>query len=223
MKNEFALGKLRPAKGWKKEYHRRHAESNDHARFAPQATAISRTACAVFKTPRLFASERETIGLLFNIYFLTTNGLSMIKGAPLHSLVDFQFLFQEQQEDLVSIDVDVEEQPSTAADGELHNPLSKTHRSTYSTWEFVHALNAVTETGDVGDLQNARYFSLLLDESNDIVCGKNLLIYYQFLDVDRKKVELKFMKLVALQECDADSIFKSVVKYFDDVNVHLTT
>jgi len=88
----------------------------------------------------------------------------------------------------------------------LHNPLSKTHWSTYSTWELVHALNAVTETGDVGDLQSTRYFSLLLDESNDIACGKNLLIYCQFLDVDRKKVELKFTKLVVLQKCDANSI-----------------
>jgi len=103
----------------------------------------------------------------------------------------------------------------------LHNPLSKTHWSTYSAWEFVNALNAVTETGDVGDLQNARYFSLLLDKSNDIACGKNLLIHRQFLDVDRKKVELEFMKLVALQECDADSKFKSVVKYFDDINILL--
>jgi len=94
-------GKLRPAKGWKKEYLRRHTESNDHARFPPQATVISRTACAVFETPRLLASERETIGLLFNIHFLTTNGLFMNKGAPLHSLVDFPFSFQERQEDLL--------------------------------------------------------------------------------------------------------------------------
>ena len=74
----------------------------------------------------------------------------------------------------------------------------------------MHALNAVTEAQDVG---KARYFSLLLDESDDITCAKNLMIYCQFLNAYRKKIELKFMKLLALQECDAMSIFASVVKY----------
>ena len=87
--------------------------------------------------------------------------------------------------------------------------LSKTHRSTYSTWEFVHALNAVTESEDVAKLQKARYFSLLLDESNDISCAKNLMVYCQFL------------KLLALKECDADSIFKSVAEYFHEIDVSM--
>ena len=214
MTNDFALGKVKPAKGWKKEYLRRHAESKDHSKFAPQATAIARTAAEVFKAPKLLTSERETIGLLFNIHFLTTNGLSMNKGAPLHGLIDFHFSFQED----LPIEIDLDEHPTVSGS---QNKLSKTHRSSYSTWEFVHALNAVTEAEDVGNLQKARCFSLLLDKSNDITCAKNLLIYCQFLDVDRKKVELKFMKLVALQECNAESIFKSVVKYFDEIKVSL--
>ena len=168
-----------PLNGWKKEYLRRHAESNDHSRFAAQATAIAKTASSMFKAPKLLASERETMGLLFNVHFLTTNGLSMNKGAPLHALLNFHFSFHEDQ---TPIEVDLEEQSSlstcTAASGSQFQ-LSKTHRSTYSTWEFVYALNAVTEAEDVENLQKARYFSLLLDESNDITCAKNLMIYCQ--------------------------------------------
>ena len=48
-------------------------------------------------------------------------------------------------------------------------------------------LNAVTEAQDVGDLHTARYFSLILDEPNDIRYAKNLLVYCQFLDVNKKK------------------------------------
>ena len=224
MKNDFAIGKLRPAKGWKKEYLRRHAESRDHSRFAVQAIAIAKTAGSVFKMPKLLSSERETMGLLFNVHFLTTNGLSMNKGAPLHALFDFHLSFHKDQyqQTPIEVDLELEEQSSLSiATSSSQFQLSRSHRSIYSTWEFVHALNAVTEAQDVGNLQKARYFSLLLDESNDITCAKNLMIYCQFLNAYRKKIELKFMKLLALQECDAMSIFTSVVKYFEEIQVSM--
>ena len=164
------------------------------------------------------------MGLLFNVHFLTTNGLSMNKGAPLHALFDFHLSFHKDQYQQTPIEVDLglEEQSSLSiATSSSQFQLSRSHRSTYSTWEFVHALNAVTEAQDVGNLQKARYFSLLLDESNDITCAKNLMIYCQFLNAYRKKIELKFMKLLALQECDAMSIFTSVVKYFEEIQVSM--
>ena len=109
---DVAIGKLRPAKGWKKEYLRRHAESSNHSRFAVQAIAIVKTASFVFKAPKLLASERETMGLLFNMHFLTSNGLSMNKGAPLHALFDFHLSFHEDQYQQTPIEVDLEEQSS---------------------------------------------------------------------------------------------------------------
>ena len=117
------------------------------------------------------------MGLLFNIHFLTTNGISMNKRAPLHVLMDFHLWFQEGQFNQIPIEIDLE----------------------------VH-------------LQKARYFSLLLDESSDITCQ---FVNCQFLDADKKKVELKFMKLVVLQECDTESTFRSVVKYFDEIQISL--
>ena len=183
MKNDFAIGKLRPVKGWKKEYLRRHAETSDHSRFTVQALAIAKTASSVFKTPKLLSSERETMGLLFNVHFLTTNELSINKGSPLHALFDFHLSFHKDQYQQTPIEVDPvpEERLSPCiASSSSQFQLSKSHRSTYSTWEFVHALNTVTEAQDVGNLQKARYFSLLLDKSNDITCVKNLMIYCQF-------------------------------------------
>lgn len=46
------------------------------------------------------------------------------------------------------------------------------------------------------------------------------MIYCQFVNAD-KKIVLKFIKLVALHEYDAKSIFTSVLKYFDDIQVSL--
>ena len=94
MKSDFAIGKVPPMKEWKKEYLRCQADSSNHWRFALQATAIAKSATSLFKAPRL-ASEKETSGLLFNIHFLTTNGLSMNKRAPLHTLADFHMFLMK--------------------------------------------------------------------------------------------------------------------------------
>ena len=78
----------------------------------------------------------------------------------------------------------------------------------------MHALNSVVETDDIQSLKQARYFSLLLDESNDVSNAKNLLVYCQYLDSVRKKVEIKFIKLLTLKECDAQAIFTAVTDFF---------
>ena len=60
------------------------------------------------------------------------------------------------------------EQESFTSLSNRDGQLSKTHRSSYGTWEFVHALNGVVEADDMNKLKQARYFSLLLDESNNV-------------------------------------------------------
>jgi len=84
-----------------------------------------------------------------------------------------------------------------------------------STGEFVYALNSVTESEDV---TKTRCLSLLLDESNNILCAKDLTVYCQFLDRENNKKELKFIKLLTLKECDAGSIFKLVAEYFHRID-----
>ena len=91
------------------------------------------------------------VGLLVNIYFLVTNGLSMNKGAVLHSLTNFQLAFY--------VDEQIEiEQGSFTSLSNCDGQLSKTHRSSYSIWEFVHALNGVVEADDMNKLKQAWYF-----------------------------------------------------------------
>lgn len=102
----------------------------------------------------------------------------MIKGAPLHALLDFHFSFHEDQSQQTPIEVDLEELPSSIKSSSSQFQLSK----------FVHALNAVTEVEDVGNLQKARYFLLLLDETNDISCAKNLMIYWILIEKNSIKI-----------------------------------
>ena len=47
LRDEFALGKIRPPKGWKKEYLRRHALSDNHSK---HAIATAKTDSSVFKS-----------------------------------------------------------------------------------------------------------------------------------------------------------------------------
>ena len=106
----------------------------------------------------------------------------MNKGGPLHSFIDFQLLFHNDEQS------DNEEPASSTTISSCRDlQLSKSHQSNYSTWEFIHALNAVVEITDTKKLQHAKYFSLLLDELNDISNVKNLLIYCQFLDTEKRK------------------------------------
>jgi len=66
-------------------------------------------------------------------------------------LIDFHFSFQED----LPIGIDLYKHPTVSGS---QNKLSKTHRSSYSTWKFVHALNAVTEAEDVGNYQQPGTF-----------------------------------------------------------------
>ena len=157
------------------------------------------------------ASERETLGIIRNIHFLVKNFISLNKASPLHSLIDDQMEFYQQGncELRVSGASDTDEYCVTG----FRSPISISHRSGYSTWEFVHSLNAVVELDDIQSLRNARFYSLLVDESNDISTTKNLLIYFQFVNAKSCTLEVKFMKLLALKQCDATAISKEIIDY----------
>ena len=123
--------------------------------------------------------QRERESRLNSKYsFLVKNSISLNKALPLHSLVDDQMEFNlnkpRSYESRLSVASDTDEFSLT----EFRSPISHTHRSSYSTWEFVHSLNAVVEIDDIQSLRNARFYSLLVDESNDISTTKNLLIYF---------------------------------------------
>ena len=87
--------------------------------------------------------------------------------APLQSLVDNQLKFYESL-DGTSQDVGGHTQSvSTPQCSTISLCMSKSHQSSYSLWDFLYTLNSVVEE-DIRQLTNACFFSLLLDESNDI-------------------------------------------------------
>ena len=136
--NEFAVGK--PGRGWKKEYLQRHVISNDHSKHAALTITTAARASDMFieqGSKKCAASEKETLGLLLNVHYLVKSGLSLNKVASLHCLVDDQFHFYNE---------------------ESQSPISQCHRSSYSTWEFVHSLNFVVEQDDFAQLNEARFF-----------------------------------------------------------------
>lgn len=204
--NEFSKGKKRPCSGWKKEYLQRHADSNQHTRHAQVTLQMVNTVKShgFFPAVSKSATERETLGLLHNIYFALINGLPVYKSEQLHHLTEFQLKFFSD---------DSEEKSRSC--------LSMSHRTKYSTWEFVHAINSVVEHDDILKLRDARFFSLLLDESNDISVTKNLMVYTQFVNYNSKSIEVMFLKNVPLHSCDADSIVSTLLTLFDTIEVHL--
>ena len=159
LKNDFACGKSHPPKGWKKEYLRRHAESGDHAKHSSLAISTAKTAVFMFKLTKLNASEAQMIGLLVNNHFYQWIVYEKI-------LVDFQLAFYDDE------DMQIEQESSATILPGRDCQLSKTNRSSYNTWEFVHVLNSVVDTDDIRRLKQARYFSLLLDESTDVSNSK---------------------------------------------------
>ena len=121
LKNAYAVGKARPLGGWKKEYLQRHSISSDHVKLTSMCKTQTRLIDDDRLAVRVNATERETTGLISNVLFLLQNSLSLSKATPLHSHVDSQLL-------LFSSD-----------DKPPNSPMSPHHRSSYSTWEFVHS------------------------------------------------------------------------------------
>ena len=146
--NDFAEGKKCPKKGWKREYLQRHADSDDHVKHAVSTvrTAQHAQATNMFQLSSS-ASEKQTIGLMQNVFFLAKNGLAIYRASPLHFLVDCQLSFYFDKESLLP---------------------SWSHRAGYSSREFIHAMNTLVENVDENEVKNAYFVSLLIDESNDI-------------------------------------------------------
>ena len=169
------------------------------------------------------SSEKKTLGLIRNVHFLVKNSISLNKASPLHLLVDDQIEFYDSKpaaESRLSSTSDTDE-PGELSRTKFKSPISPTHRSTFCTWEFVRSLNSVVEEDDIQSLRNTRFHSLLVDESNDVSTKKNLLIYFQFVNTKSRKLEVKFMKVLPLKECDAKSISKEIIDFLNQSLISL--
>ena len=86
---------------------------------------------------------------------------------------------------------------------------------------MVHALIRVVEDSDLEKVRNASFYSLLVDESNDISVTKNLMMYVQFLDIEVQSVRVMFLKNLPSQGCDADSIVAKITEYLQSSEIDL--
>ena len=116
---------------------KRHADSNQHLLHAIPTVQTADHAKSLNMFSPKSATERQTIGLLHNIFFIVTNGLPVYKATPLHSFLDFQLMFHSANDT-----------PESQHDSQ-QSYLSSTHRTNYSTWEFIHDLNHFIESSDV--------------------------------------------------------------------------
>ena len=94
LNNDFAHGKKQPSK---EKYLQRHGDSNQHKLQAQPTIRMAETAKSHFAPKSV--CERETIGLLHNVYFILINGLPPYKSTRLDSLVDHQLKFFGSDED----------------------------------------------------------------------------------------------------------------------------
>ena len=97
-------------------------------------TAQHARACGMFVPPRS-ATEKQTIGLMKNVFFLSKNGLPIYRASLLHSLVDNQLAYYMPDDSPPSMS------------------LSQYHRTGYSSWEFVQAMSTVVENHDIADVR----------------------------------------------------------------------
>ena len=86
------------------------------------------------------------------------------------------------------------------------------HRTGYSSWEFIHAMNTVVENLDETEVKSANFVSLLID---DISISKNLMVYIQYFNRDLMSPVVKFVKNIPLGNCDADSVATAIKELFE--------
>lgn len=65
------------------------------------------------------------------------------------------------------------------------------------------------------------YYSLIIDESNDISDIKMLGIVIKYFSIARKRIITTFLKLVEIKECDAESIVNSVKLVINEFELQL--
>ena len=92
-----------------------------------------------FYDKAMSAAGEQTITLMRNVYFLARECIAVLKAKSLHTHVE-----------LLGCDV----------------PTS--HRGRYSSWEFVTAISNLLEQDILKELVASPYFSLIVDESNDV-------------------------------------------------------
>ncbi|XP_070551357.1 uncharacterized protein [Ptychodera flava] len=87
-KDDFAVGKKCPDKGWKKEYLQRHNTRATHIAATRQPTLIKEAEASVRNAQRVGGAK--VIPLIRNVLFLCQENISVFKAKKLHRLLEIQ-------------------------------------------------------------------------------------------------------------------------------------
>jgi len=82
--------------------------------------------------------------------------------------------------------------------------------SRYGCLEIIKAISECIWKRQVFKVKQARHFSLIIDESSDLVSQKELIIYVKYFDIGSSKVVTQFLKLIKLESFTAFGIVKEI-------------
>ncbi len=167
-----------------------------------QQAAKTRKAQSDFKKSLQLAVSRSAHGIIA----LMRDVLFMVQQEkPIHGATALHFLVSHQIE----------------SSGGSSTAIPLAHRSNYSTYTMMDALNLQVQNNDSTELQNAFCFGIHMDESIGISQEKCLLIYVQYVREPEFKPVQKFLTALPLQDTTAQGILESTLAFFEKIRVDL--
>jgi hypothetical protein len=147
--------------------------------------------------------------------------LSLRKTEALLKLTDYQIEYcrnraAEEKEGNEVIDVDEVAQPGPSAPARL----PRTHRSSFSTYQILAALNADIEAKANEELRECEFFTVHIDESTGRE-NKFMMNFLRYLPSGMTVSKERFAKVVAIDRCNAERIVEVVVGYLQSVGMTL--
>ena len=65
-------------------------------------------------------------------------------------------------------------------------------------------------------------FSIIVDESTDVACGKHMAVMVRFYHELQKKLATEFLELVPVHECDSQALFTAIKGAVEDIGLTLS-
>lgn len=110
---------------------------------------------------------------------------------------------------------------------DIHNHMAKyldlpdSWRSKNYAFEFVESINAVVQSEIMNSVREARFHTLIADESTDITVHKMLVLYIKFREKDEVHHKTVFAGIIQLSGCSAQDIVDAIVKFYADHGLDL--
>lgn len=203
-KNEWATSKTMT--DWKKDTLQKHALSMKHK----QNRLIPSMHDDLVKSVRVANQKAscQTVGLMINVLSAIQNEMSIQKIELLHTVADIHV-----ERALSSL---VKKNLVSKADCSINAiKLSNKHRSSYSTYKIINALNKSVMLDEALSFKKSIAICLHVDESTDVSSSKILLIYLTICNPENLINGERFGTALEIEKCDADSIASTISQWVD--------